>query len=158
MKRAFILLPFLVAYPLVAMADARPTVSPVLVVSVQSGLRAPDPACTCASVESFPAPSKYEAECTGGAVCEEIHYSHYLARKRTPGALGVLLATHYVQSRVYDATISFSARGGHSTFRVSVGDIVPDAAWTCARRAGASVVRRELGRRVRDASLARGDA
>lgn len=128
MKRGFVLFPIVVICPALAMAavgQARPSVSPVLSVSAQSGLRAPDPACTCASPESFPAPSKYEAECTAGAACEDIHYAAYLARKPQPNALGVLLATHYVQSRIYDATISFRGRNADSTFRVSIGDVVP---------------------------------
>jgi hypothetical protein len=103
----------------------RPSVSPVLTVSAQTGLQAPDPACTCASPESSPAPSKYEGECTGRAVCEDVHYAEYVARERQPHAIGVLLATHYVESKVYDATISFPARDGDSTFRVRIGDVVP---------------------------------
>ncbi len=103
----------------------RPSAAPVLSVSVQSGLRTPDPACTCASPESSPAPSKYETECNANAACEEIHYAEYLRRTPRRDALGVLLSTHYVESKIYDATISFPARDGDSTFRVSVGDIVP---------------------------------
>ncbi len=103
----------------------RPSVTPTLAVSVHSGLRAPDPACTCASPESFPAPSKYEAECAGSAVCVDVHYAEWVARTRQSDALGALLATHYVESKLYEATISFPARGGDSTYRVSIGDVVP---------------------------------
>ncbi len=109
----------------VAIAQTRPSVTPVLSVTAQTGLRPPDPACTCASVESFPAPSKYDGECVAGVACEEIHYAEYLARKALPDPLGTLRATHFVQSRVYDATVSFRARAGDSTFRVRVGDIIP---------------------------------
>ena len=132
MKRA-ILLACVIGFPALAVAQTRPEplqggrlrVSPVLSVQAQTNLRAPDPACTCASPESFPAPSKYESECGMLSVCEDVHYAEYNARVRPPHPLGVLLATHYVQSRVYDATISFRVAAGDSTFRVQIGDIVP---------------------------------
>jgi len=54
-----------------------------------------------------------------------VHYAQYAARVHARNPFGVLLATHYVQSRVYDATISFRVAAGDSTYRVRVGDIVP---------------------------------
>jgi hypothetical protein len=54
-----------------------------------------------------------------------VHYAEYLARVRPRDSFGVLLATHYVESMVYDATISFRVAAGDSTYRVRVGDIVP---------------------------------
>jgi hypothetical protein len=115
----------LVGVPAMAMAQGRPSVSPVLSVNAQTGLRAPDPACTCASPESFPAPSKYADECSLLTICMDVHYAEYDARVRSTNAFGLLLATHYVESMVYDATISFRTSDGDSTYRAHIGDVVP---------------------------------
>jgi hypothetical protein len=120
-----LLVAFILGCPAIAIAQGRPSVTPVLSVQAQTNLRAPDPACTCASPESFPAPSKYADECSMFTFCFDVHYAEYLARVRPPETFGVLLATHYVESQVYDATISFRASAGDSTFRVRIGDVVP---------------------------------
>jgi hypothetical protein len=113
----------------------RPTASPVTSVEVQAGLVPPNPMCTCNSPESKPAPSKYEAECNERfARCGNVHYAEYLAR--SPDApevdrVGKLLATHKVESMIYDATVSFSAvatkeySAHDSTMRVHIGDVIP---------------------------------
>jgi len=124
-KRVVLLAAFVFGCPAIAIAQGRPSVTPVLTVQAQTNLRAPDPACTCASPESFPAPSKYDGDCDMMSICVDVHYAHYLERVRPVNPLGVLVATHYVESRVYDATVSFAAAGGDSTFRVRIGDVIP---------------------------------
>ncbi len=112
----------------------RPSVPPALTTAVAQKVVPPVPSCTCNNTESTPAPSKWEAECDEPlAVCGDLHYAEYLARNpKTPeiDRVGTLLATHMVESMVYDATISFSASGAgfaahDSTFRAHIGDVVP---------------------------------
>ena len=112
----------------------RPMVPPVMTVTAQTGLVAPHK-CLCADIDSLPAPTPYEEECgETGARCGRVHYPDYLAR--TPDApelerLGTLVTTHYVESMIYDATISFRVPAtadfvAHdSTMRVHAGDVVP---------------------------------
>jgi hypothetical protein len=69
-----LLVAFILGCLAIAVAQARPSVTPVFSAQTQTNLRAPDPACTC---------------------------------------------------KVYDATISFRAPAGDSTFRVRIGDVVP---------------------------------
>ena len=110
---------------------ARAPVAPVMSVEARGGLVTPDPACTCASPESAPAPTPYEGDCEAWlAVCVDVRYPHFLAREPRAASLGVLLSTEYVESRVYDAIVSFPERGAgivthDSTMRVAIGDIVP---------------------------------
>jgi hypothetical protein len=133
--RAILLCSMLAACSREPQGTPRPTLSPVTSVEAQTGLVPPNPACTCNSPESTPAPSKYEAECNERfAKCGDVHYAEYLAR--TPGApeldkVGTLLRTHMVESMIYDATISFSqpATTEHvahdSMMRVHIGDVIP---------------------------------
>jgi len=67
-KRIGVLLSCVVGFPAIAVAQSRPEpmqqgrlrVPPVLTVQAQTNLRAANPACTCATPESSPAPSQYE--------------------------------------------------------------------------------------------------
>lgn len=112
----------------------RAAVPPVLTVEAQTGLVAPHK-CLCASPESIPAPSRFESECHEQfAQCGRVHYPDYLARSpETPeiDRVGKLLRTHYVESMIYDATISFAAPATQafvahdSTMRVHIGDVIP---------------------------------
>lgn len=134
-------------------AEARGEVPAVFDAGAPSGLVAPDPACTCASPESSPAPTPFEVECEGWlADCEDLHYASFDARAGR-ASKGVLLATHEVESKVYDATISFSTRGADSTMRVSIGDLIPTPRGVARVVRGASLVRFELGRWARDLAL-----
>jgi hypothetical protein len=118
-----------------ATTTVRPAVPPVWEIETQTNRQTPDPACTCASPESFPAPTKFEAECDERfAVCGDVHYVEYLARLPSlphRDRLGKLLAVHRVESMIYDATITFPsprnpAYAVHdSTMRVHRGDIIP---------------------------------
>jgi hypothetical protein len=111
----------------------RPAVPPVWAVG-QTNRTPPDPACTCATPESSPAPSPWDKECDERfAVCGSVHYPEFIGRTNAKGldAMEKLLALHFVESQIYDATIELPAPKNpayadhDAQMRVHRGDIIP---------------------------------
>ncbi len=113
----------------------RPAVLPVWSVATETNRAVPDPMCTCATPNSSPAPSKFEADCDERfAVCGDVHYMEYLARMPSlpdRDRLGRLLVVHEVETMIWDATITFPAPPNKryamhdSAMRVHRGDVIP---------------------------------